>query len=66
MATIAQPVRSRARPEEGAVGCRPASRQNGIIDWLVSSHKATVAVNWGLAAVVYAVIGGFIARLLRR
>jgi succinate dehydrogenase hydrophobic anchor subunit len=29
-------------------------------------HKATIAVNWGLAAVVYAFVGGLIARLLRR
>ena len=29
-------------------------------------HKARVAVNWGLAAVLYAIVGGFIARLLRR
>ncbi len=29
-------------------------------------HKARVGVNWGLAAVVYAIVGGFIARLLRR
>jgi hypothetical protein len=59
-----------------------ASRQNGIVDWLVGAgdwlskpfhgifsldnHKATVAVNWGLAALVYALVGGFIARLLRR
>ena len=59
-----------------------ASRGNAIIDWLVGagdwlsnpfhgifsldSHKATVGVNWGLAALVYALIGGFIARLLRR
>jgi len=59
-----------------------ASRSNAIVDWLVGagdwlsnpfhgivsldSHKATVAVNWGLAALVYALIGGFIARLLRR
>jgi hypothetical protein len=59
-----------------------ASRQNGIVDWLVGagdwlsqpfhgifsldSHKASVAVNWGLAALVYALVGGFIARLLRR
>src|SRR4051794_34591332 len=59
-----------------------ASRRNGIVDALVSagdwlstpfhgifsmdSHKATVAVNWGLAAVVYGLVGGFIARLLRR
>ena len=32
----------------------------------VGGHKATVAVNWGLAALVYALIGGLIARLLRR
>ena len=59
-----------------------ASRKNGIVDWLIGagdwlstpfhsifsldSHKATVAVNWGLAALVYALIGGLIARLLRR
>ena len=59
-----------------------ASRSNGIVDALVSagdwlsnpfhgifsldSHKATVAVNWGLAALVYALVGGFIAKLLRR
>jgi hypothetical protein len=29
-------------------------------------RKAQVAVNWGLAALVYALVGGFIARLLRR
>ena len=28
--------------------------------------KAKVAVNWGLAAVIYAIVGGLIARLLRR
>ena len=59
-----------------------ASRQNGIVDWLVGaadylskpfhgafqpdSRKAMVAVNWGLAAVVYGIAGGLIARLLRR
>jgi hypothetical protein len=59
-----------------------ASRRNGIVDWLVGAgdwlsrpfhgifsldgRKATVAVNWGLAALVYALVGGFIARLLRR
>lgn len=59
-----------------------ASRSNGIVDALVSAgerlsnpfhgifsldtHKATVAVNWGLAALVYALVGGFVARLLRR
>jgi hypothetical protein len=29
-------------------------------------RKATVAVNWGLAALLYLVVGGLIARLLRR
>lgn len=59
-----------------------ANRDNAIVDWLVSAgdwlsnpfhgifspdgRKAQVAVNWGLAAVVYALVGGFIARLLRR
>lgn len=32
----------------------------------LEGHKANIAVNWGLAAVVYAVVGGLIARLLRR
>jgi hypothetical protein len=31
-----------------------------------SDAKLKVAVNWGLAAVIYAVVGGLIARLLRR
>src|SRR5688572_7437673 len=59
-----------------------ANRDNAIVDWLVGAgdtlsspfhgifspdgRKAQVAVNWGLAAVVYALIGGFIVRLLRR
>jgi hypothetical protein len=59
-----------------------ANRSNAIVDWLVGAgdtlttpfhgifnldgRKATVAVNWGLAAIVYALIGSFIARLLRR
>jgi hypothetical protein len=59
-----------------------ANRDNSIVDWLVNAahwlvgpfdnvfkpdgHKLRVAVNWGLAAVLYAVVGGFIARLLRR
>ena len=59
-----------------------ANRDNAIVDWLVGAadflsepfhgvftpdgRKAMVTVNWGLAALVYAVIGGFIARLLRR
>jgi hypothetical protein len=29
-------------------------------------HKANVAVNWGLAAAVYALIGAIVVRLLRR
>jgi hypothetical protein len=29
-------------------------------------RKARVGVNWGLAAVVYAIVGGLIVRLLRR
>ena len=59
-----------------------ANRDNAIVDWLVGagdtlsspfhgiftldSRKTEVAVNWGLAALVYAIVGGFIARLLRR
>jgi hypothetical protein len=59
-----------------------ANRDNAIVDWLVGAgdfltepfhgiftpdgRKAQVAVNWGLAAVIYALIGGFVARLLRR
>lgn len=30
------------------------------------SHKVAIAVNWGLAALIYAFIGGLIVRLLRR
>jgi hypothetical protein len=59
-----------------------ANRDNAIVDWLVGAgdtltkpfhgmftpdgRKAMVAVNWGLAAVVYAMVGGVIARVLRR
>jgi hypothetical protein len=59
-----------------------ANRDNSIVDFLLEvgeflvepfdnvfkpdGRKARVAVNWGLAAVVYAIIGGLIARLLRR
>ena len=59
-----------------------ANRDNGIVDFFVNvgeflvepfdnvfdldRRKVEVAVNWGLAALVYAVIGGLIARLLRR
>jgi hypothetical protein len=32
----------------------------------LDSHKATVAVNWGIAAVVYLAVGRLIARLLLR
>ena len=59
-----------------------ANRDNQIVSWLLDAGeflvepfdnvfdpkkaKTKVAVNWGLAAVVYAIIGGLIARLLRR
>lgn len=59
-----------------------ANRSNDIVDWLVGAgeflagpfdnvfsvegRKAEVAVNWGLAAIVYGLAGGLIARLLRR
>jgi hypothetical protein len=59
-----------------------ANRSNAIVDWLVGAgqflaqpfdnifqpngHKARVAVNWGLAAVLYAIAGSLIARVLRR
>jgi hypothetical protein len=59
-----------------------ANRDNAIVDWLVGAgdtltqpfhgifnldgRKASVAVNWGLAALVYGFAGGLIARMLRR
>lgn len=59
-----------------------ANRDNAIVDalldagaWLaepfddvfsMDSRKERIAVNYGLAALVYAIIGGLIARLLRR
>jgi hypothetical protein len=59
-----------------------ANRDNAIVDWLVGAgdfltqpfhgvfqpegRKAMVAVNWGLAAVIYGFAGSLIARLLRR
>jgi hypothetical protein len=59
-----------------------ANRSNDVVNWLLDaarflagplddvfklhSHKAAVAVNWGLAALVYAVIGRLIAWVLRR
>jgi hypothetical protein len=59
-----------------------ANRDNGIVDFFVEvgeflvepfdnvfeldNRKTEVAVNWGLAALVYSLIGGLIAKLLRR
>jgi hypothetical protein len=59
-----------------------ANRDNAIVDWLIGAgqflvepfdnvfqpdgRKLRVAVNWGLAAVIYSIVGGLIARLLRR
>jgi hypothetical protein len=59
-----------------------ANRDNSVVDWVLDaarwlatpfrdvftldSHKADVAVNYGLAALVFAVAGGLIARVLRR
>ena len=59
-----------------------ANRDNAIVDWLVGAgqflaepfdnvfqldgRKARVGINWGLAAVLYAIAGGLIARALRR
>lgn len=59
-----------------------ANTSNGIVSaindaakWLVQpfnsvfhlhGKKANIAVNWGLAAVVYAIVGGFISRMLAR
>jgi hypothetical protein len=59
-----------------------ANRDNAIVDWLVGAgdyltkpfhgvfepdgRKAMVAVNWGLAALIYGFAGGLVVRLLRR
>jgi hypothetical protein len=59
-----------------------ANRDNAIVDWLIGAgeflaepfdnvfqpdgRKGRVAVNWGLAAVLYAIAGSLIARALRR
>jgi hypothetical protein len=59
-----------------------ANRDNAIVGWLLDAaawlaepfdnvfslegRKKNVAVNYGLAALVYALVGGLIARLLRR
>jgi hypothetical protein len=32
----------------------------------LDTHKATIGVNWGIAAAVYFLVGSLIARLLRR
>jgi hypothetical protein len=59
-----------------------ANKSNEVVKWVLDAarflagplddvfklhnHKVAVGVNWGLAALVYLVIGGLIARLLRR
>jgi hypothetical protein len=59
-----------------------ANEDNQIVGWLLDAgeflvepfdnvfkpdgEKARVAINWGLAAVIYAVAGALIVRLLRR
>jgi uncharacterized integral membrane protein len=59
-----------------------ANRDNALVDWLLDAgawlagpfdnvftmdnRKERVGVNYGLAALVYAVVGGLIAKLLRR
>ena len=59
-----------------------ANRSNGIVDWILEageffaepfdnifsldSLKGRVAVNWGIAALIYGAIGGLIARALYR
>ena len=59
-----------------------ANQSNDIVNWVhdagswlagpfknlfsISSHKWEVVVNWGIAALVYGFVGGFIARLLAR
>jgi hypothetical protein len=59
-----------------------ANRDNSIVDFVLNvgeflvepfdnvfepdGRKAKVGVNWGLAALVYALVGGLIVRLLRR
>jgi len=32
----------------------------------ISNAKVAIAVNWGIAAIVYAIVGGFIARVIAR
>ena len=57
-----------------------ANQSNDIVNWIhdagawlagpfkslfsFKDHKLEVAVNWGLAALVYAIVAGFITRML--
>ena len=59
-----------------------ANASNDIVSWFhdagswlagpfkslfsIDNHKTEVAVNWGIAAVVYGFVGGFISRMLAR
>jgi hypothetical protein len=59
-----------------------ANRSNEVVGWILDagefvvepfdnifkldSRKANVAVNWGLGALIYALIGGLLVRLLAR
>jgi hypothetical protein len=59
-----------------------ANHDNAIVDWILDAgkflaepfdnvftphgHEARVAVNWGLAALVYGAAASFLIRLLRR
>jgi hypothetical protein len=59
-----------------------ANPSNGIVSWVHDAakwlagpfdgmftpkdHKLEIALNWGIALVVYVIVGRFIARLLRR
>ena len=59
-----------------------ANKDNQVVKWLLDAAKflvgpfkdvfkphdakLKVAVNYGLAAAIYAIVGGFIAKLLRR
>lgn len=59
-----------------------ANQSNDIVEWFhdagswlagpfrhlfdVGGNKADIAVNWGIAAIVYGLIGGFVASLLAR
>lgn len=75
-------LRRSGRARGRAASARAANRDNAIVDWLVGAgdtlsqpfhgiftpdgRKAQVGVNWGLAGVVYALVGGLIARMFRR